>query len=562
MRCSASFLFADPHRAFDGSTSGQRQHASFPPPCATSAIEPEGQTGHDGRKMCPLVGFPRNRITSWRSRAPRPVTAHQLCRAVLGLDYLGIRTAALGRHGGPHAKHEPPPGVLSLASTSVASEPCGEHQKVCGDRNGLRDAVTAARLGESTIQLDTTPCHRVLVCGRIVRCIDAFSNGSVAAAARGEPVSAVSPTVVPYDLLWLSDATGVVCVLRLRPALGHGRTLLPSTRCLSGAWTRMPVSGVRDDTPGAASDMLSDVFGTADASGAAAPPTSATERTSVADLDSSPSMPQERHASNELDDDKGTEAIVNLDLECEDDYAFEVNDYVVCVGSLSFADVDLQTRNALQPYASDLRQATWTAAMSSSSSLSAFSADGTSFMGTGDDSGDVSCRTCGAGGRDDAIDENGAAASLQRRASPAQPPRQKFVLLPGSEVPLTLDAAREKLGLVGSLPSSAHYLTAAEAAHWGCSTSDPAAPSSTLSSMPASGLRDHNGERKLATSGDCGTSMTLLSGGPDMNAVPLMGIKGYPRLVLDTNECLFWWLAAAETHFRLRARAPGPVDAV
>lgn len=522
--------------------------------------------------MCPSVDRPSSRRISWRSRAPRPVTVRQLCRAILGMDHAGVCTAAVGKPCSRHATQEPQTRVLSSASTSSASALCEEDDKVRGDRHGLREVVTAARLGESTIQLDAAACHRVVVCGRIVRCIDAFSNGSVAAAA-GAVASSMSPTVVPYDLLWLSDATGVVCVLRLRPVLVHGRTS-PSSPCrLFGGWSSGSARDGRSDALGAAGVGLSGVFAAVDTGGTAPSPMSAAARASLSDCNPCSPVPEEWRCPSDLGIGEvtrkaiswgtdATAAMVDLGLEYEDDYALGVNDYVVCVGSLAFADVDVQTRHALQPYASDLRQATWAAATSSRSPFSAFPGDAASFIGTGDASGDAGCLACGADGRDAATEEEGAAASVRRRSVPVPPPRQAFVLLPGSEVPLTLDAARAQLGLVGSLPASAHYLTAAEAVQWGCTPFDHAASSSTPLPFSASELRDQGGGRKLATSAGCVTSTAPACAGADMNAVPLMGIKGYPRLVLDTNECLFWWLAAAETHVRLRARASAPSASV
>ncbi|CAJ1992259.1 hypothetical protein conserved [Leishmania donovani] len=573
MRCSASFLFSGAPPASAGSASGQHQHSLRPPPLSTSHLDREAQTSLDVRRMRPPVDRPSSRSSSWRSRAPRPVTARQLCRAILGMDHVGVCTAAAGKPCSRHATQEPQTCGLSSASTSSASAPCGEDHEVRGDIYGLRETVSAARLGESTIQLDAAACHRVVVCGRIVRCIDAFSNGSVAAAA-GAVSSSVSPTVVPYDLLWLSDATGVVCVLRLRPALVHGRTPPSSPGCLCGGWTSVSARDVRCDTLGAAGVELSDVFAAVDAGGAAPSAMSAAARASPPDRNSCSPVPEERRCPSDLGSGEvtthkaiswgtdATAAMVSRGLEYEDDYALGVNDYVVCVGSLAFADVDVQTRHALQPYASDLRQATWATATSLRSSFCAFPGDAAYFIGTGDASGDAGCRASGTDGRDAATEEEGAAASVRRRSVPAPPPRQAFVLLPGSEVPLTLDAARTQLGLVGSLPSSAHYLTAAEAAQWGCTPFDHAASSSALSSFSASELRDHGGGRKLATSAGWATSTAHACAGADMNAVPLMGIKGYPRLVLDTNECLFWWLAAAETHLRLRARAAAPPQPV
>lgn len=518
--------------------------------------------------MCPSVDRPSSRRISWRSRAPRPVTARQLCRAILGMDDVEVCTAAVGKPWSRHATQEPQTRVLSSASTSSASALCGEVHEVRGGRHGLRDAVTAARLGESTIQLDAAACHRVVVCGRIVRCIDAFSNGSVAAAA-GAAASSASSTVVPYDLLWISDATGVVCVLRLRAALVHGRAPPSSPGCLLGGWTSVSARDGRCDSLGAAGVELSKVFAAVDAGGAAPPPMPAAARASLKDRNSCSPVPEEWRCPSDLGSGEvthkaiswgtdATAAMVNLGLAYEDDYALGVNDYVVCVGSLAFADVDVQMRHALQPYASDLRQATWAAATSSRSCFSAFPGDAASFIGTDDASGDTGCRACGADGRDAATEEEGAAASVRRRSVTAAPPRQALVLLPGSEVPLTLDAARTQLGLVGSLPSSAHYLTAAEAVQWGCTPFDHAASSSILSPFSASELRDQGGERKLATPAGCVTSTAPACAGADMNAVPLMGIKGYPRLVPDTNECLFWWLAAAETHLRSRACASAP----
>ncbi|CBZ30066.1 conserved hypothetical protein [Leishmania mexicana MHOM/GT/2001/U1103] len=569
MRCSASFLFSGAPPAA-GSASGQRQHALRPPPPPpTGHLDREGQTSLDDRRMSPPALRPRSHSSSWRSRAPRPVTARQLCRAILGMDHVGVCAAAVGRHCSPHATQEPQTCVLPSASTSIASAPCGEGHEVRGHRHGLPEAVRAARLGESTIQLDAAACHRVVVCGRIVRCIDAFSNGSVAAAARAV-ASSVSPIVIPYDLLWLSDTTGVVCVLRLRPALVHRRAPLPSTSCLGGGWTNVPARDGRCDPLGAAGVGLSHPFAAVDAGGTTPLLMSAAARASLPDRNSCSPVREERQCPNDLGSGEvthkgiglGTEAtvaMVNLGLEYKNDYVLSMNDYVVCVGSLAFADVDVQTRHALESYASDLRQATWAAATSSRSSFSPFSGDAASFIGTGDASGDAGCPACGADGRDPDIDEDGAAVSLEHRSAPAPPPRQAFVLLPGSEVPLTLDAARAQLGVVGSLPSSTHYLTAAEAAQWGCTHFDHAAPSSTLSSFSASELRDHSDGRKLATSAGWVTSTAPPCAGADMNAVPLMGIKGHPRLVLDTNECLFWWLAAAETHLRLRARASAPL---
>ncbi|CAJ1035534.1 hypothetical protein, conserved [Leishmania shawi] len=564
MRCSAAFLFSSTPPAFADTASGLPQHSSQPPP-GTYHLDYESQTGLKDRAMHRVVCCPGNVSTRGCSRAPRPVTARQLCRAILGMNHADVRAAAIGKHCDCHATQEPHTHAFSSASTCISSAACGGGDEVGSDRHGLCDAVSSARLGEGTIQLDSVACHRVVVCGRIVRCVDAFSNGSVAAAT-GAVTSSVAPTVMPYDLLWLSDATGVVCVLRFRPALVHARTLVSAPSSLYGGWPGVSACDWRNHTLAASAGGLSDVFAADDIDGAAHPSLPPRAGVRLANGSVCHPTPEAQQCATEVYSAKVahraisygmdvTAAIANFGLEHEDDCVLDVNDYVVCVGSLAFADVDVQMKHALQPYASDLRQSTWAAATSSWPLFSVCPGVATSSIGAGDDVDAMDCAECGTDGNNGTTCGKGAAASAQGCSVAVPPSRHQYVLLPSSEVPLTLDAARTELGLVGSLPSSTRYLTAAEAAQWGSTPRDCPSYDSTLSLPTAPALHDRNGGINSAVSADCGTSTPPGCAVADMNEVPLMGIKGYTRLVLDTNECLFWWLAAVETHLRLRAHA-------
>ncbi|KAG5469892.1 hypothetical protein CUR178_02034 [Leishmania enriettii] len=471
------------------------------------------------------------------------------------MNEVGDCPTVMGKCCGCNATQDASAYPFSLAATSHASASCVEGCKVCGSRYHLRDAVGAARVGECTISLDAVACHRVVVCGRIVRYIDAFSNGS-AATASGAAASSALPTAMPYDLFWLSDTTGVVCVLRLRPTLAQGFTSLSALSCFCDGWPSVPVG-----------DRCLDSL-TSSAGGAALHPARASACAFLAGRSPCAPTPKERQSSTDARNGDaarkpsrygtgGAATMKDFGLEREEDYAVSVNDYVVCVGSLAFADVDAQVRHALQPYTRDVRQATWAAAASSWSSFHLFSGGAASFIGADVDSGDAGCGACGTVGGDAAINERATAVGEPLGSAPVPPLRQEFVLLPGSEVPLTLDVAREKLGLVGSLPSSTRYLTAAEAAELGDTSSDHAVSSLGLLSSSASAFHDDNGERSSEAVAKCGTS-TQFGAVTDMDGVPVLSIKGDPRLVLDTNECMFWWLSAAETHLRLRARASNP----
>ncbi|KAG5469543.1 hypothetical protein LSCM1_02766 [Leishmania martiniquensis] len=563
MRCSAAFLFS-------GTPPGAAGNATAPPqrssvlPLAVARQEHELHKGSGNRGMRWVTDCSNIVGSSGLSRAPRPVTARQLCRAILGMNQLSGGASLIEERCGCHATQGTSTSTFSSAPPSMAAS-CGVGCEVCGDGYNLRDAVSAARVGESTIRVDAVACHRFVVCGRIVRCIDAFSNGSVAAAA-GAAVSSAPLTMVPYDLFWLSDTTGVVCVLRLRPGLAHISTSLSASSCRCDGWPIVPVCDWR--TSHTASAMaVSHAFAAADAGGPAPPSPRAPRCAFLANRSSCSPTPEGRlcctGVCNRDEAHKGieygasvAEAMTNIGLACEDDYALCVNDYAVCIGTLAFADVDAHVRHALQPYASDIRQATWAAATSSWSSAHLLSAGAGSCSGVDAESGGVGCGACGASRDTPVIDEGGAGASEQPRSAPVPPSREQFVLLPGSEVPLTLDAARGKLGVVGSLPSSTRYLTAAEVTEWG-GTPACAASTATLLRSSASTRHGHGGEANSAAVIDRRSS-THACAATDMNEIPLVSIKGGLRLVSDTNECMFWWLSAVEAHVRWSRRVPAP----
>ncbi|KAK7195955.1 hypothetical protein NESM_000528700 [Novymonas esmeraldas] len=441
----------------------------------------------NARHACSISG---GRGASTSSRAPRPTTARQLCRAALGLDLTSgavpsgsdhTRAAGHGSDGNSdvdarqawQGAARAPGSQHAVAALPPVHSACGDDQQAV-----LREGVGAARLGESTLLLDGVACHRVVICGRILRCIDAGANGSTAATTN-------SSSAPPFDLLWVSDTSGVVCVWRRRRATEARHRPLS---CLAAAaaygdggawpsllpreWNLLQQQQQHQQRPCAAA--VDDVASRR-AAALESPPASPGAVTTA-----TPSL----HAPCVSDDDG------DVDL--------RVNDYVVCIGSLAFADVDVQVAHALQPYAAALREATWAAA--------------TALHVTQHDNGAV---TVGAGGR----------------SSP-----QSFVLLPGSAAPLTVEAARAELGVVGALPASTRFLSAEEAESW-------------------DGVADaHNAFSSSAAP----PSTTTRAAAVHHASVPLLCIKGEARLVLDVNECLYWWLAAAETHLRLRARKITP----
>ncbi|KAG5495234.1 hypothetical protein JKF63_02289 [Porcisia hertigi] len=560
MRCSAAFLFSGGPLVSAGSPPGPCHH-SLQFSLSTNHRGDDHERGVKYGETTPSRDRANNYGNSWRGRAPCPVTARQLCRAVLGMNDASICTTGESEFFGENTAGRREADALRMP-VSNASGVSGGGSHACDGRYDFRAAVSAARLGESTIRVDAFPRHRVVVCGRIVRCIDAVANGSVAAAEE----AAASAALVPYDLLWISDTTGVVCVLRIRPALAHRHVSLPLSRCCWGASQSLTASNERNCT--FATSQREPVDGVASVRVHSPAPSakpsvlcesavgwnwcsSTTEgRQSSTAVQKGDSTPNPIRFCTEA-----TAAILKLGFEPRDTDDLGINDYVVCVGSVAFADVDPQMGHALEPHASDLRRATWAAATPSWSSCSVAPGVAPPLMGTGPGSCFVGSRVCGGDDSDAACGGKVPVASNQHRFVAQPSPKEQFVLLPGSEVPLTLEAARAELGLIGSLPANTRYLSAAEAAQWGSTSFDYVATSSTPSSSSASA---HRG-RKSEVSVDCDIATTETAAVADMDWVPLMGIRGQPRLVVDTNECLFWWLAAAETHLRLRARVSEPL---
>lgn len=530
MRCAASFLLSQstpaaasapaeassaPLRLVE-SVGSQRQRRDQQWPCALpdALRDDHGSAVVNAAEDC--VVNERSRSPAARNRAPRPVTARQLARAVLGLS---------GTSRAPFVEH------------SVCEIDGALNYSAGGVRRSVPDAVHAARLGANTIALDGMPCHRVLLCGRVVRCVDAYSNGSAAAAA------ASACGAVPHDLVWISDATGMVCVLRPRPVLNRSDAWLDVTH--GARWPAAGTHSANTDARDCGSDSSARAAARAHGGGADA-------HCAVTDA-AAPAGLLERDVDAAFATARGgavpaavcaTEASLTESI---DDVPCSVNDYVVCIGSLAFADVDGVVRHALERDGDVVRRATWAAA--------------------------VACRRCdstppshGMAHRGLTEDNASFTTSLEWKPPPC------YVLLPGSEAPLTLEAAREELGVVGALPPSTRYLSAAEAAQWASSRSNvltdamrqapqaSTAAAGTLAARAASVVHPADPFTQRATTSvaplqcnDDGTGLTA-----EWDAVPVFAIRGPVRVVLDTNECAFWWLSAVETHMRLAARAPHP----
>lgn len=540
MRCSAAAFLTNPTGCGDGGIGGSAA-APFSPAAASSRSMDGGRytshydyaqgsglfftsrkqvnEGGDGAFL-PLQGrefaFQSHGKARRSSHAPRPVTIRQLYASALNMLPLAASSAACCTIDEKPIRGVAEARLAQTASVARVKDGCQNTESTPG-----ADALPASsRIGESTILLDGVACHTVVVCGRVVRCEAAEAAGTQL-SQRSRPNACVAcPSAPPplYDVLWITDNTGVLCVLRPRSSCNQSQRMhdLTFARLLGGF-------GVSEVTPAlegarAVLDAGACYRGTHDIAGTSATtalrhPLRAQWLTSLSSTSTHIAESAEAYSSGAAD---GAE-------EEEEEVVF-LNDYVVCTGVLAFTDVDLLAASMLRHDAAELRAAT-VAAVASTSQCE-------------DVSEAVKARD----------------ADTMREDTP-------YVLLPGTEVPLRLDSVKEELGLVGPLPLQTRYLTEREAQQWtsagggggadgggaaeaaACckeATSEQASDASTTKSCFIPPVHRDNGRQGGAD--------------PSTALFPLVCLKGYPRLVLDSNECLFWWLSAIETHLRLTAQ--------
>ncbi|KPI86054.1 hypothetical protein ABL78_4892 [Leptomonas seymouri] len=489
--------------------------------------------------------------------APRPVTVRQLYAAVLGVPTElapfpstpvsdGEEPTIVGAGCGVRTQqpsHRPPQRYSSAAGSTPAA-----------DAAPLQSAsMTSSRIGDSTVLMDGAACHTVVVCGRVVR----FEVAVRAQPAPRYPGRASSGAAPSYDFMWITDNTGLLCVLR--PRSGQARRQQLKQGVLEGRCSislphllAVPEQDVfltqRGAYPKALQTSSCDSWNTQ--------PSKSRPRTLAGgavgargnDILHSAQLPLTTLAKpdstslEQLTDDvprAGDHTVVSdgidcLDSECDEEEAeaFYINDYVVCTGALAFADVELAVASALSRDAETLRSAALAAVASGA-----------------------------------AADSPSSRCTSEMEGEPLKP-CETYVLLPGSEVPLRLDAVQTELGLVGPLPPQTRYLTEQEARQWGDDVGAANAagvekdggdlsigevgysPQEHSKCLP-SGLFGSQ-RRKHALGGGVEMPPTMTSLRASASSLPLLCIKGHPRLITDSTECLYWWLSAVETHFRLK----------
>jgi hypothetical protein len=476
------------------------------------------------------------------SRVPRPVTIRQLCTAVRSASTESTATVRNGEDL-----------VTASSSDQPVDETCrkqskGPFSKTHDAKQLVEHCVTAAgegtalRIGESTLLLDGVACHTVVVCGRVVRRETAVPLRLV--PPRSYSASAASRSALACNVFWITDSTGLLCTLQPCSRFTQQRCYMvggdvgsscaddviessgipAAQRPDSGCCTSL--RGCCAGHPGGTHDFR--LLTTRDA-----PPVVGVE-----------GLWESRATADNINVEDGTKDGY-VDEAGEEEEPVCVGDYVVCTGVLAFADVDLAVASVLSRDADTLRGATDAAA---SFTVTRRSDKGTPLPG----------------------DASFACCTTEREAVPQQAERI-YVLLPGSGAPLRLDAAQAELGLVGPLPPQTRYLTEHDALQWeshppltGGNANDEG-QSSTVAGARLTDSRDmgdaacgsvcvdagqplHCGVR-----GPCTAPPTTSSSCSVSSSCPLFCIKGRPRRVADTNECLYWWLSATETHLRLRA---------
>ncbi|KPA84327.1 hypothetical protein ABB37_02336 [Leptomonas pyrrhocoris] len=515
------------------------------------------------------------------SHAPRPVTVRQLYAAVLGTATEPVRCPATrASKGKVPSDAVPRDNVLAHRCFNALPSRCGAcddvTSEVCAARL-QRLPSTSSRIGESTILLDGAACHVVVVCGRVVRYeVAAASAAAPVHTPRLYPPTAPFAATPSYDVIWITDNTGLLCVLR--PRSGQARRQRTEEDALEGSFgSSLPYpftdAGHRHMTlaqdsawsPFSSTGEFRTLQSEGDAAAVRVNDTCHPAQLSTAAPATSGSAPM-RHPRPEVPRTgsgyTASNVIDCLDAEFdkdESDERFYVNDYVVCTGVLAFADVEVHVAAALRRDAAALRGAALAAITSTVSENSAHPTTNTAISSAPQNAGDCT-----------------ANSTAKDQKDVLSKPCTTYVLLPGSEVPLRLDAVQTEVGIVGPLPPQTRYLSEREARQqWGAvagEAEEGAARDEGEQHAPTTeaGRSSHRHVRRSvrgAFDNPAEEDEALCGGGgggdddptpaattaASLSSVPLMCIKGRPRLLTDSNEYLYWWLSATETHLRLTA---------
>lgn len=539
---------------------------------------------------------------------PRPVTIRQLFRSVMCEDdtateaewtelgwtpsYQSSSTTVKGGGatgvqflGPEHSSHsekpftertalQHPPLLRTPRDTAMPLEqkPEGEHTESSaahtsdeGDAPSTATTFSASvlrgRLGEATVAVDAAPCSRVTLCGRVVARVGPAANGSLRSCR-------------PFSLYVVSDCTGMVGVQQYHTMFyevdeesaveeerqrcsGHAAETTAAQKGLLSAYRAEHTA--RDEPYSPTSEAASHSPHPFLSSGVPrkamdGPFTSPPAATSAATHDTqTEALPRTFpvHQYREMSSPFFTGTVTAFPLDtayrrvAPAELDIVVGDYVVCVGRLSFADVNpdvaklfsivplprYASRAVIEPEASSRVPSGVQAAMTETSEKAEAVTAPSSALAANPEA----CRT----------------TALYGQGKP-------YVLLPGAEEPIRVEELAV-LGLVGSV-SGAVFLTTEEAERASrgndftdeeTKTSKSAVHAEGTSCEPSvtcfcSGVSMRGERNPPASAAEKGVST-------DSPSIMPFCVIGQVRLVSDSNEGPFWWLSAMETHVRLCA---------